>query len=141
MFEYIDLALTFVIAINLTYFTYEYIRYKRLYSKLKSLYTKMNDLKTIFGTMTGRPLRPHPPKRPTTKIGCAESCLAATPIYIWVKNIPSKTSKSYTGGQRETIRALPNQIRQRSGDDRGSIDFKLVRAGYRLNVTRRTVWY
>ena len=48
MFEQVDLALKFVIAINLSYFTYEYIRCKSLYSKFKSLYNTMTELKTIL---------------------------------------------------------------------------------------------
>ena len=48
MLEEVDLALKFVLAVNLSYFTYEYIRCKRLYSKCKSLYIKMTDLKTIL---------------------------------------------------------------------------------------------
>ena len=48
MLELVDLALKLVIAINLSYFTYEYIRCKSLYSKFKSLYNKMTDLQTIL---------------------------------------------------------------------------------------------
>ena len=52
MLEYIDLALKVVIAVNLTYFTFDYTRCKRLYSKFKSLYTKMSDLQTILNNET-----------------------------------------------------------------------------------------
>ena len=48
MLEYIDLVLKLVIAVNLTYFTFEYTRCKRIYSKFKSLYNKMTELKTIL---------------------------------------------------------------------------------------------
>ena len=62
MLEYIDLAVKLVIATNLAYFTYEYIRCKRFYSRFKSLYTKMNDLKTILNNDPA----PAPPSSETT---------------------------------------------------------------------------
>ena len=92
---YIDLALKVVIAVNFTYFTYEYICCKRFYSKFKSLYTEMNDLKTIINN---DPALASPATAVTTNYKdrlCGVVSIAATPKNIWVKNTPSKKSNLF----------------------------------------------
>ena len=57
MLGYTDLALKLIIALNLSYFTYEYIRCKHIVTKLKCLkYYKMNNFKTIMSTTGPTPM-------------------------------------------------------------------------------------
>ena len=81
MLEVVDLVLKLVIAIDLTYCTYEYIRCKHLYSKFKSLYSKTTELQKILNDPTPAP----PASAETTNYKdrlCGVVCISDSKKYL-----------------------------------------------------------